>query len=130
MHITNGSAYPSINAWSRTLAHDTFQTRELVLNYLRWLDQSYGTTVTCTLHADRRATIAIHGVEHLILTVHDGRVCVQWLKPETSYWPILYRTMSIPSDVTQIQDGARWQFYIDTKFDGYLLRDLTCHVHH
>jgi hypothetical protein len=129
MHIAEDSSYTSINDWSRTLAYDTFQTRELLLNYLRWLDQSYGTTVTCAFRADRSATISIHGVPQLTLTVQHGRITVQWLKPETSYWPTLHSAMSTPDDVTQAPDGNQWQFHIDNKHDSYLLRDLTCHVH-
>lgn len=129
MHITEDSAYTSINAWSRTLVYDTLQTRELLLNYLRWLDQSYGTTVTCTLRADRSTTIAIHGINQLILSILDGRISVQWLNPEMSYLPTLQKAVSTPTDVTQTHGGAQWHFYIDNKQDGYVLRDLTCHLH-
>jgi hypothetical protein len=130
MDITSTSSFPSITAWSRTLAYDTFQTHELLLSYLRWLDQSYGSTVTCTLHADRSATIGLHGVDRLtVKAAEHGRIYVQWMQPEPSYWDILQRTLSKPADLTKTNDGARWQFYIDSKPDTYLLRDLTTHLH-
>jgi hypothetical protein len=129
MHIAESSSFPSINAWSRTLAYNTFQTRELLLNYLRWLDLSYGATVSCALDADGSSQITIHGVHQLTLTVQSGRIGVQWLKPEAGYWPTLHSTASAPDDMKQTHDGARWQFYVDNKRDGYMLRDLTSHIH-
>jgi hypothetical protein len=129
MHITNDSSYPTINAWSRTLAYDSLQTRELLLNYLRWLDQSYGATVSCELRADRSSAISIHGVHQLTLSVHQGRIRVEWLQPEASYLPTLQRGMSPPAEVAETHGGARWQFSIANKHDGYLLRDLTGHIH-
>jgi hypothetical protein len=129
MHIAESSSFPSINAWSRTLAYNTFQTRELLLNYLRWLDLSYGATVACALDADGSSQISIHGVHHLTLTAQSGRISVQWLRPEVGYWPKLQSVASAPDDLKQTHDGARWQFYVDTKSDGYMLRDLTSHIH-
>ncbi|MEI7770495.1 MAG: hypothetical protein WCI67_10925 [Chloroflexales bacterium] len=129
MHIADDSSYTSINAWSRTLTQSTFQACELLLNYLRWLDQSYGATVTCALGSDRSSKITIHGVEQLSLNLQSGRIGVQWLKPEPSYWPVLQGGASAPSDVTQTHGGTRWQFYVDNKRDNYLLRDLTSHIH-
>jgi hypothetical protein len=129
MHITETSTHPSINAWLRTLAFDTFRSHEIFLQYLRWLDQSYGATVTCTFHADRSATIGIHGVNQITILVDQGRLCVRWLLPDTSYWATLQAALSKPDDVTQIHGGAWRQFYVDTRQDSYLLRDLTSHLH-
>jgi hypothetical protein len=129
MYIIDSSAYPSINAWSRTFAYGTFQSHELFLQYLRWLDQSYGSTVTGELHDDRHVTIGIHGIDQLSLVVAQGRVSVRWLHPDAGYWAVLSKAVSKSGDVTQAPDGAWGQFFVDTKQDGYLLRDLTCHLH-
>jgi hypothetical protein len=129
MQITDVSAYPSVNAWLRTLTHDSFQAHELFVQYLRWLDQSYGATVTCALHADHSATISVHGTPELTIVVAHGRICVRWLRPEAGYWAILHGAVSKPDDLTQSASGAWWQFYLDTRQDGYLLRDLTSHLH-
>ncbi|MBX0330954.1 hypothetical protein K2Z83_25175 [Oscillochloris sp. ZM17-4] len=129
MHIPDSSVYPSINAWSRTLAFNTFQSHEIFLHYLRWLDQSYGSTITCTFHANRGVAIGIRGVPQLSLAVADERICVQWLMPEESYWATLHDAVSQPGDLTRTREAGRWQFYVDTKQDSYLLRDLTSHIH-
>jgi hypothetical protein len=106
-----------------------FQSCELMLNYLHWLDQSYGATVTCALGTDQRSTVTIHGVDQIALRLQNRRIGVEWLRPEPSYWSILQGAASAPGDITQTHDGARWQFFIDTKRDGYMLRDLTSHIH-
>ncbi len=129
MHITEASTHPSVNIWSRTLAHGAFQVHALFLEYLRWLDQSYGATVTCTFHADRSLTIGMHGVAQLTMMETQGRIRVRWLQPEPSYWPVLHGALSKPEDLTQAADGW-WQFYMDTRHDSYLLRDLISHLHH
>jgi hypothetical protein len=129
MYITDASAYPSVNAWARTLAYDSFQANELFLQYLRWLDQSYGVTVACTFSTNRSVTVEVHRLPQLVLTASGGRVSVRWLQPEADYWPTLHRGVSKPDDLTRSPSGAWWQFYLDSKQDTYMLRDLMSHLH-
>jgi hypothetical protein len=128
MLIASISAYSSVNALARSLGRHAFQNHQLLLDYLRWLDQSYGTTITCTLHADRSATIAIHGTHQFTLTAAQGGILVQWARPDIRYQSALQK-LSAPGSLTQTADGSGWQFSVDTQHDSYLLRDLTDHLH-
>lgn len=128
MHIAHTSAFPSVNALSRSLGYRTFQTHQLLLGYLRWLDQSYGKTITCTLNADRSAAIDVHGVRQLTLTAEEGGIRVRWAWPEETYQPVLQK-MSAPDALMETANGAGWEFSVDTQQDNYLLRDLTDHLH-